>query len=79
MSKIETLGVESYWGEYAADEWSDAIVAAMKLGGVDHLFFVSGAEMNFFQEAIAKAEALGLKQVRDGHSAVIAVRVPGPV
>jgi len=59
MSKIETLGVESYWGEYAADEWSDAIVAAMKLGGVDHLFFVSGAEMNFFQEAIAKAEALG--------------------
>jgi hypothetical protein len=54
MSKIETLGAESYWGEYAADEWSDAIVAAMKLGGVDHLFFVSGAEMNFFQEAIAK-------------------------
>ena len=37
------------------------------------------AEMNFFQEAIAKAEALGLEQVRDGHSAVIAVRVPGPV
>jgi len=59
MSKVETLGAESYWGEYAADEWSDAIVAAMKLGGVDHLFFVSGAEMNFFQEAIAKAEALG--------------------
>jgi acetolactate synthase-1/2/3 large subunit len=59
MSKIETLGVESYWGEHPADEWSDAIVASMKLGGVDHLFFVSGAEMNFFQEAIAKAEALG--------------------
>lgn len=59
MSKIESPSVDNCWGEHAADEWSDAIVAAMKLGGVDQLFFVSGAEMNFFQEAIAKAEALG--------------------
>jgi acetolactate synthase-1/2/3 large subunit len=47
------------WQEYPAEEWSDAIVAAMKLGGIDHLFFVSGTEMAFFQEAIAKAQQLG--------------------
>src|SRR5438034_6345574 len=52
-------GVEAWWSEYAADEWSDALVAAMKLGGVDNLFFVSGSELVFFQEAIAKAEARG--------------------
>ena len=37
------------WNEHPADEWSDAIVAAMKLGGVDHLFFVSGTEIIFYQ------------------------------
>jgi acetolactate synthase-1/2/3 large subunit len=47
------------WGTYPADEWSDAIVAAMKLGGVDNLFFVSGSELAFYQEAIAKAAGLG--------------------
>ena len=49
---VETAvrGVESWWGEYGADEWSDALVAAMKLGGVDNLFFVSGSELVFFQE-----------------------------
>ncbi|MBI2149306.1 MAG: acetolactate synthase, partial [Acidobacteria bacterium] len=48
-----------HWCEYPAEEWSDAIVAAMKLGGVEHLFFVSGTEMAFFQEAAAKAGQLG--------------------
>jgi len=47
------------WREYAAEEWSDALVAAMKLGGVDYLFFISGTEMTFFQEAVAKAQNLG--------------------
>ena len=47
------------WGTYKADEWSDAIVAAMKLGGVDNLFFVSGSELAFYQEAIAKANERG--------------------
>ncbi|MFN0071484.1 MAG: thiamine pyrophosphate-dependent enzyme [Chloroflexota bacterium] len=61
MMALETQvpGIESWWGEYGADEWSDALVAAMKLGGVDNLFFVSGSELVFFQEAIAKAEARG--------------------
>jgi acetolactate synthase-1/2/3 large subunit len=50
---------DNFWNEYGAEEWSDAIVASMKLGGIDHLYFVSGSEMAFYQEAIAKAEARG--------------------
>ncbi len=42
-----------------ADERGDAIVAAMGLGGVDYMFFNSGSEIMFMQEAIAKANALG--------------------
>ena len=49
----------NFWKEYGADEWTDAVVAAMKLGGVDHLYFVSGTELAYFQEAITKAEVLG--------------------
>lgn len=37
----------------------DALVAAMTAGGVDHLFFTSGAEIVWYQEAIAKARAHG--------------------
>ena len=55
----ETTGFDNFWGEHRADEWSDALVASMKLGGIDYLFFVSGSESAFLQEAIAKAEALG--------------------
>jgi acetolactate synthase-1/2/3 large subunit len=47
------------WREYPGEEWSDAIVAAMKLGGIEYLFFISGTEMAFFQEAVAKAQQLG--------------------
>jgi acetolactate synthase-1/2/3 large subunit len=47
---------EASWGQYGADEWSDALVASMKLGGVDNLFFVSGSEIAFWQESIAKAK-----------------------
>ena len=55
----EASGRDAFWQTHATDEWSDAIVAAMKLSGIDHLFFVSGTEINFFQEAIAKAEQRG--------------------
>src|SRR5436853_6701925 len=48
---------DNFWNEYQAEEWSDALVQSMKLGGIDNLYFVSGSEMAFFQEAIAKAEA----------------------
>ena len=47
------------WTEVPADERGDAIVAAMGLGGVDYMFFNSGSEIMFMQEAIAKANALG--------------------
>ena len=59
MVQIQIRGAEASWAETPAEEWSDAIVAAMKLGGVDNLFFVSGSELTFWQEAIAKAHARG--------------------
>lgn len=43
----------------AGSEVSDAVVAAMVAGGIDHLFFTSGSEIAFYQEAIAKAKAHG--------------------
>ena len=57
--EAQTPGVEAWWGEYGAEQWADALVSAMKLGGVDNLFFVSGSELNFYQEAVAKAHAKG--------------------
>ena len=54
---LEAAG--NFWKEYGAEEWTDAVVAAMKLGGVDHMFFVSGTELAYYQEAIAKAQVLG--------------------
>ena len=59
MAIVERTGIDKRWNEYAAEEWSDAVVAAMKLGGVDHLFFVSGTEIGFYQEATVKARDLG--------------------
>lgn len=47
------------WARCDADETTDVLVAAMALGGVDHLFFTSGSDILVFQEAIAKAQALG--------------------
>jgi acetolactate synthase-1/2/3 large subunit len=48
-----------HWTDVPADEIGDAIVAAMGLGGVGYMFFNSGSEIMFLQEAIAKASALG--------------------
>ena len=59
MSDATPAGFDNFWTEHRADEWSDALVAAMKLGGIDYLFFVSGSESAFLQEAVAKAQALG--------------------
>jgi acetolactate synthase-1/2/3 large subunit len=52
------------WTEVPAETVGDALVAAMALGGVDHLFFTSGTEIGFYQEAIAKARAHGRKTPR---------------
>jgi len=47
------------WTEVPAEEYADAVVASMALGGIDYLFFTSGSEIMFYQEALAKAKALG--------------------
>jgi acetolactate synthase-1/2/3 large subunit len=47
------------WKSEPAMDVSDAIVASMAAGGIDHLFFTSGAEIVFYQEAIARARAHG--------------------
>src|SRR5205823_5171535 len=59
MIHTQEHGTEAWWTETGAEEWADAIVAAMKLGSVEHLFFVSGSELTFYQEAIAKAHTKG--------------------
>ena len=45
--------------EAPAAEVGDAVVAAMAAGGIEYLFFNSGSDIMFFQEATAKARALG--------------------
>src|ERR1700757_633067 len=55
----DTISHDARWSEYPGEEWSDALVTSMKLGGVDHLFFVSGSEIAFWQESVAKAQEKG--------------------
>lgn len=52
------------WTDAPAGDYGDAIVASAAAGGVDYLFFTSGSEIGFLQEAIAKANALGRKAPR---------------
>ena len=42
-----------------ADQSAEALMASMKLNGIDRLWFVSGTEMGFFQETAVKHQALG--------------------
>jgi len=42
-----------------ADEKAEVLMASMKLSGIDHLWFVSGTELTFFQEAFVKNRELG--------------------
>ena len=49
----------SRWHEMPADRVSEALVASMKLNGMDRIWFVSGSELAFFQEASIKNRALG--------------------
>ena len=59
MVEKRLLSSDPRWGEYGAEEWADAVVASMKLGGIDHFFFVSGSELAFYQEAVARAGQRG--------------------
>ncbi len=47
------------WIEAQVEDVGDALVAGFAAGGIDHLFFTSGSEIGFYQEAIAKARARG--------------------
>src|SRR4030088_401859 len=49
------------WIELPVADNGEAIVAAMTEAGVEYVFFTSGSEIGFYQEAIAKAEAQGRK------------------
>ena len=49
------------WVEIPVADNGEAIVAAMTEAGVEFVFFTSGSEIGFYQEAIAKAEAQGRK------------------
>src|SRR5262245_36606088 len=60
-----TRAERGHWADGAREvevdvrDAGEAVVAALAYGGVDHLFFSSGTELAFYQEAIAKARALG--------------------
>lgn len=58
MTVQDAPGREANWVDVPAEEVSDVLVASMALGGVDQLFFTSGSEIAFWQEATAKAHAL---------------------
>ncbi len=49
------------WVEVPADDNGDAMIAAMAEAGVEYVFFTSGSEIGFYQEAIAKAHQQGRK------------------
>lgn len=53
MTKPETLADDK------PAEVGEVLVRAMADAGVDHLFFTSGTELSFYQEAIAKLRAKG--------------------
>jgi acetolactate synthase-1/2/3 large subunit len=60
MSATDVQGGDRHrWVEVPADEVADALIASLALGGIEYVFFTSGSEIVFFQEAIAKAEAHG--------------------
>jgi len=53
---VDSSTLPSNWSELPdGDDTGDAIVAALAQGGVEYLFFTSGSELCFYQEAIAKA------------------------
>ena len=52
------LGGQARWVEVHADEVADAVVQAMAINGIDYLFFSSGSDIGFYQEATVKARVL---------------------
>jgi len=50
---------DSRWFEMPADTAAEALMASMKLGGIDRMWFVSGSELGVLQEASVKNRELG--------------------
>src|SRR6266508_564626 len=55
----QATGLRTAWHDMQADEKAEVLMASMKLSGIDHLWFVSGTELTFFQEAFVKNRELG--------------------
>ena len=73
----------SRWHEIPADQVSEALVASLKLNGIDRLWFVSGSELSFFQEGSIKNKALGrpapeIMTMTHENAALAAGRPTGP-
>ena len=47
------------WAEHPVSDFGEAVVTAMGAAGIDHIFFTSGSELCFYQEAVAKARTMG--------------------
>lgn len=57
-------GRSKEWVSVPAQDWGEAIVASMTEAQIEYLFFTSGSELCFYQEAIAKARAQGRRAPR---------------
>jgi acetolactate synthase-1/2/3 large subunit len=61
-TRVQTFDTAAGHGrEYRmqAQQAAEALMASMKLNGIDRLWFVSGTELAFFQETVVKHRALG--------------------
>ena len=47
------------WVEAPADEVGEALLQAWAINGIDHLFFSSGSDINWFQEHAVKPRVTG--------------------
>src|SRR6267142_2525711 len=57
-AEINMLLVEAMYS-MLAEQAAEALMASMKLNGIDRLWFTSGTELAFFQEVPVKHQALG--------------------
>jgi acetolactate synthase-1/2/3 large subunit len=59
VETIESAAAPSREYRMQAHQGAEAMMASMKLNGIDRLWFVSGTELAFFQESAVKHRALG--------------------
>src|SRR5215831_13370841 len=59
VHQVSTGAQEGREYRMQAQQAAEAMMASMKLNGIDRLWFVSGTELAFFQESAVKHRALG--------------------